>query len=75
LIALVVRTRRPFYRSRPGNFLLLSTLLVVVIAFAIPYLPFASVLGFTSLSPAMLATVAGITIAYIIVTELAKKQL
>jgi Mg2+-importing ATPase len=75
LIALVVRTRRPFYRSRPGAFLLYSTLFVVMIALVIPYLPFASVLGFTSLSPSVMATVAGITIAYVIVTELAKKQL
>jgi Mg2+-importing ATPase len=75
LIALVVRTRRPFYRSRPGSFLLISTLFVVVIAIAIPYLPFSSLLGFTSLSPSMVATVAGITCAYVIVTEVAKKQL
>jgi Mg2+-importing ATPase len=75
LIALVVRTRRPFFRSRPGNLLLVSTLLVVALTFAIPYLPLASLMGFTPLSIAVLATVAVITCAYVVVTELAKKQL
>src|SRR5215468_9510248 len=32
VIALVVRTRRPFYRSRPGTFLLVSTVAIAVVA-------------------------------------------
>lgn len=37
VIALVVCTRRPFFRSRPGALLLVSTALLIVVTFAIPY--------------------------------------
>ena len=40
VIALVVRTRRPFFRSRPGSFLLWSTLALIPLTFVIPFLPF-----------------------------------
>jgi Mg2+-importing ATPase len=39
-VALVIRTRRPFFRSRPGRLLLTSTLILIPVSFAIPYLPF-----------------------------------
>ena len=46
VVALVMRTQRPFFRSRPGTLLLASTLVLIVIAFAIPSLPFADVFRF-----------------------------
>ncbi len=49
VIALVVRTRRPFFRSRPGTILLASTLVLAAITPVVPYLPFASSLGFVPL--------------------------
>ena len=39
VIALVVRTRRVFYRSRPGRVLWISSLVLSLVALAIPYLP------------------------------------
>src|SRR4029453_12036162 len=57
-IALVVRTQRPFFRSRPRRLLLVSTLVLVMVTFAIPFLPFASLVGFVPLSPLLLATIA-----------------
>ena len=36
VVALVMRTRRPFYRRRPGKVLLISTLLLIALGFAIP---------------------------------------
>jgi Mg2+-importing ATPase len=75
LIALVVRTQRPFFRSRPGKLLLMSTVSLVALALAIPYLPYTSLLGFEALSPAVLAVVLGITGMYVVVTELAKARL
>ena len=41
VIALVVRTRRPFFRSRPGSLLLVSTAASSAVALLLPYLPFA----------------------------------
>src|SRR4029078_4603715 len=49
VIALVVRTRRPFFRSRPGRVLLWSTVALVALTLAIPYLPFTGVFGFVPL--------------------------
>jgi Mg2+-importing ATPase len=74
VIALVVRTRRPFFRSRPGTLLLASTLGVVALTFALPFLPRAALLGFTPLPAGMLAALAGITLLYVLATELTKRR-
>ncbi|MCE9657337.1 MAG: magnesium-translocating P-type ATPase [Burkholderiales bacterium] len=73
VIALVVRTRRPFYRSRPGNWLLISTVAVMAIALALPYLPFSSIFGFVPLPAPLMLGMIGLTLAYVFAVELAKK--
>jgi P-type Mg2+ transporter len=73
LILLVVRSRRPFFRSNPSRRLLLATLGVVVATVALPYLPFASILGFTPLPLKYLGVAAAIVTLYIISGELAKQ--
>jgi Mg2+-importing ATPase len=75
VIALVVRTRRLFFRSRPGTMLLASTIALIVLAFAIPFLPFAQFLGFVPIPLPLLATLSGITALYVIAAELAKSWL
>jgi magnesium-transporting ATPase (P-type) len=75
LIGLVVRTRRPFFRSRPGTLLWTLTVLLVGLTFLIPYLPFAGVLGFGALPGTLLLTLIGITTLYIGTAELAKARL
>ena len=72
VIALVVRTRRPFFRSRPGNVLSISTLALIGVAFAIPYLPYAEVLGFVPMPLSLVPTLAAITALYVLATELMK---
>jgi Mg2+-importing ATPase len=72
VIALVVRTRRPSFRSRPGTALLGLTVIVAVIDLLIPYLPYASVFGFTPLPLSLLGALLGITALYIVATELLK---
>jgi Mg2+-importing ATPase len=73
VIALVVRTRRPFYRSRPGKVLFYSTLLLIGFTFLIPFLPFSAYLGFVPLPAAILLTLVTLTIFYVIVTEAMKR--
>jgi len=73
VVALVMRTRRPFYRSRPSRLLLVLTMSLIALAFAIPYLPFAGVFGFVPLPGALLATVSLITVLYVAATELQKR--
>jgi Mg2+-importing ATPase len=72
-IALVVRTRRPFYRSRPATLLLTSTIALMAIALLIPWLPFSNVFGFVPLPPTALLVIATITVLYVVTTELAKR--
>jgi Mg2+-importing ATPase len=73
LVALVVRTRRPFWRSRPGALLLWSTLAVVALALAIPYLPQAGLLGFTPLPAGVVLALAAVALLYVGSTEWLKK--
>ncbi len=72
-IALVVRTRRPFYRSRPGTMLLGLTVALAAITPLLPYVPFMSVFGFVPVPWTLTATVLGITALYVIAAEAAKQ--
>jgi Mg2+-importing ATPase len=72
VIALVVRTRRPFFRSRPGSVLLYSTVALIALTLAIPYLPFSGLLGFVPLPGGLLAALCAITATYVLAAELAK---
>jgi len=72
LIVLVVRTRRPFFRSRPSKLLTLATLGVVIIAVLIPHLPFASLLGFQTMPAHFYPILALIIIAYVAAAEVTK---
>jgi Mg2+-importing ATPase len=73
VIALVVRTRKPFFRSRPGRLLWLTTLVVGVLTLAIPYLPFVAVLGFVPLPWPIMALLIAITILYVATAEVVKR--
>ena len=75
VIALVVRTQRPVFRSRPGKVLLWSTLILIVFAFAIPYLPYANIVGFFPLPLALAGTLCAITMLYVLAAEVAKRPL
>jgi P-type Mg2+ transporter len=74
LVALIVRTRRPFYRSKPGHWLWVSTLIVILITLTIPYLPFNDVLGFVPLPVSVMSLLLLITVLYVIATEIAKRM-
>ncbi|MGE0450627.1 MAG: magnesium-translocating P-type ATPase [Vicinamibacterales bacterium] len=73
VVALVVRTRRPFYRSRPGRVLLVSTLVLMVFACVIPYVPVGEPFGFVPLPVPIMATIVFVTLAYVAATEIQKR--
>jgi Mg2+-importing ATPase len=73
LVVLVVRTRHPLLRSRPGRGLLLATLGVVALALALPWTPLAAPLGFVPIPLWFLAVLLGIVAAYGVCAELAKR--
>jgi P-type Mg2+ transporter len=71
-VVLVIRTRRPFFRSRPGRGLLVATALVVAATLAVPFLPFAGIFGFAPLRPVYFAALGGILALYVGAAEFAK---
>jgi Mg2+-importing ATPase len=72
-VVLVLRTRKPSFRSQPSRLLLWSTIVVAAATFAIPFLGGVSGLfGFVPLSASELAAVVTIVAGYILATELAK---
>jgi len=73
LIVLVVRTSQVFYRNRPGRWLLLSTVGVVVITVLLPLTPLAGVLGFVRLPMRLYGAVGVIVLLYILTAEAAKR--
>jgi len=73
LMMLIVRTQRPFFKSRPSFYLLMTALVIAVITFALPYSPFSSDLGFAQPSWSLLALVVVIAALYALTMELAKR--
>ena len=73
LIVLVIRSRRPLLRSRPGKYLLMATLLIVVLTLILPFTPLAQILGFSRLPASFVLAILAIVIVYIFAAELAKK--
>ena len=72
LIVLVIRTRKPFYRSKPGTHLLYATFAIITATLVLPYVPLAGILGFTPVPPQFLLALSLILALYIATTEIAK---
>jgi len=74
LIVLVVRTRNTFYKSRPGKYLLIATLLIVGFVLLLPVLPFAaSLMGFAPVPLTFYMAMLVIVFLYLLSAEILKK--
>ncbi|MFN8579637.1 MAG: HAD-IC family P-type ATPase [Gemmatimonadaceae bacterium] len=73
VIALVVRTRRRFFESRPSPFLLWSSVALMGITLAFPYLPWRAAFSFVPLPLPLLLSLIGLTVLYVGCTEAAKR--
>jgi Mg2+-importing ATPase len=73
LIVLVIRSRKPFFRSRPGKYLLIATLSIVSITLILPFTPLAEIFGFRPLPIPFLLLIGLIILFYIITAEMVKK--
>lgn len=69
LVLFVMRTYRPFWRSRPGRVLVLLTLAVFGLTLALPYLPLVAFIGFAPLPLPVLAAVMGVAVLYVAASE------
>ena len=73
VVALVVRTRRPFFKSKPGRSLWISTLIIALVTVLIPYMPYSGLLGFTPLAPLVMTVLMVVAGCYVAANEVAKK--
>src|SRR5579862_7808076 len=67
LIVLVVRTRRPFYKSKPSRPLFIATLASVAVVLLIPISPARHVLGLEPLPLSFIAMLVGLLVLYVVV--------
>jgi Mg2+-importing ATPase len=72
LVAFVVRTRQPFYLSRPSPLLIWLSAGAAAFALALPFVPIAGVMGFVPMPPGILVALGCISLAYAGATELMK---
>jgi Mg2+-importing ATPase len=73
LVIFVIRTRRsPFYKSRPGKYLVLSAFSIVAIALIIPFTPIGPLFGFVQPPPAFFLILAGLVGTYLVLAQVVK---
>ncbi len=73
LVVFIIRTKGLPWRSRPSGTVALVSIAVVALAVLLPFLPFTAPVGFVTLPLGILVALAGITLAYLVVAELAKR--
>ncbi len=73
VIVLVIRTRRPFYQSRPGKYLLAATLIVAGVTLILPFSPLGGLFRFRPLPAPFFIALGAIMFLYIIAAEIAKR--
>jgi Mg2+-importing ATPase len=72
LIVLVIRSRKPFFKSRPGKYLLIATLSIAVVTIILPFTPLGDVFGFSPLPLTTYLLLFLIVVGYIIAAEITK---
>ena len=73
LVLLVIRTRRPFFRSPVGRGLLVGSLVVAAGSLALPYLGLGRTFGLVPVSGPVLLMLTAVTMAYVVASEIAKR--
>ncbi len=70
----VIRTRKiPFLQSKPSAILMFNTLIAVIIAWALPLMPFAKIFNLQPLPVIFLAAILGIVLVYLVLAEFVKR--
>ena len=72
VVVLVIRSRRPFFKSKPGKYLLMATLFIAGFTLIFPFTPLGGIFGFESLPIWFLLVIILIVVLYIVGAEIAK---
>jgi Mg2+-importing ATPase len=73
IIVLVIRSRRPFFKSMPGKYLSIATIAIVIATLILPFTPLGKIFDFVHLPLSFLMILGIIMVLYILTAELAKK--
>jgi Mg2+-importing ATPase len=73
VVLFVLRTRRPFFRSRPSRWIVIASILVAAVACYLPYSPLAKPLSLIGLSLPLFFAIIAITLVYVVSNEIAKR--
>jgi Mg2+-importing ATPase len=73
MIVLVIRSRKPFFRSKPGKYLQIATFSIAFITLILPFTPFGNVFGFSPLTLTTYLLLLAIVIVYIVSAEITKR--
>ena len=71
-ILFIIRTHKNFFKSKPGKYLFLLSILGLIITIGLPYMPFASEVGLTPLPMLNLGVMLLIVAVYIITADILK---
>jgi Mg2+-importing ATPase len=72
MIVLVIRSKKPFFKSKPGKYLLMATLSISVLTLILPFTPLGTLFGFTALSFTTYLSLLLIVVVYIVAAEVTK---
>lgn len=72
-IVLVIRTMKPFFRSKPSRYLAMTVFFVMLAASILPFTPLALMLGLEALSAPYFVFIGSVLIAYIFSVECIKR--
>src|SRR6185503_3776710 len=72
IIVFIMRTRKPFLQSKPGNLLLWLSLGACIITVLLPFWPYSAGFGMTRLPLAVILSILLIIIAYTVTSDLLK---
>jgi Mg2+-importing ATPase len=73
VIVLIIRSRRPFFKSKPGKYLSIATLFTVGVTLIFPFTQLAGLFGFTPMPISFLLVIGIILALYIIAAEIVKR--
>lgn len=71
-ILFIIRTHKNFFKSKPGNYLFILSIIALLITIGLPYLPFSKDIGLTPLPFINLLFMLVIVIFYIVTAEFLK---
>ncbi len=71
-ILFIIRTHKNFFKSKPGKYLFILSVVALILTIGLPYLPFASEVGLTPLPLINLATMMLIVFLYIVTADILK---